>query len=219
MSLILDALRKSDMERSRQKAPDVAASGANPPGRTGKRWLWPVMALLLVNLVFLAYLVLKPSAQTDAAAPALTIAAAQPAADTTAKPDIPPTKADVRSLLDETIAEAASGRRDPAAQAAIRPDPAATPSLETSAVNEVTQTRRESLPSFAELASSGALTLAPLSLELHVYSDRQSGRFAFINGQKVVEGSRLNGGGRVSEITRFGVILEHDGQRFVLDRD
>lgn len=220
MSLILDALRKSDMERSRHKAPDVAAGGGGAAPRGGQRWLLPVIALLAINLAFLVFLLFRPATpaatQDDASNVTATPAAALPAAPIAATP--PAVKADVRSLLGETIREAAADRRNAppvsAAQRTAGADVAAPPGG-TAASDAV----RDTLPSFSELSASGELTLAPLNLELHVYSERPASRFAFINGQKVAEGDRLNGGGRVTEITRFGVILEHNGRRFALDRD
>ena len=219
MSLILDALRKSDMERSRHKAPDVAAGGGNAAPRSGQRWLLPVIALLAVNLAFLAFLLFRPTSPAPAQNGAAAVTTAAPAlatAPATSAP--PPAKADVRSLLGETIREAAAAREDAAQTSPAAP---ASNSLANApaGVSPESDVERGTLPSFSELSASGELALAPLRLELHVYSDRPASRFAFINGQKVVEGDRLNGGGKVAEITRFGVILEHNGRRFALDRD
>ena len=77
MSLILDALRKSDVERSRQQAPQVAANAAAGAPDRGRRWVPPVLALLLVNAALLGWLLLKPPAPPrDSGAPAARGAAA-----------------------------------------------------------------------------------------------------------------------------------------------
>ena len=60
MSLILDALRKSDVERSRQHAPQIAGAAAAATPRPERRWLLPVLGLLAVNAVLLAWVLLRP---------------------------------------------------------------------------------------------------------------------------------------------------------------
>ncbi len=225
MSLILDALKKSDMERSRHKAPDIAAAGGGAPQQNSPRWLWPVVVLLLLNGAFLTYLLLKPGASDDAPVALVStvqektmpLTIAQSPVSTVSAAATPPTqKADVRSLLDETIREAATQRERAAAA------PAASVSKQTTGPQTTAPAQfeaRESLPSFSDLRASGKISLEKMNLELHVYNDDPKARFAFINGQKTREGDRLNGGGRVVQITRFGVIVEHNGQRFELPRD
>ena len=66
MSLILDALRKSDVERSRQQAPQVAAtpSAVDEPAR-GRKILLPVMILLACNILLLLWVLFRPSAAPE----------------------------------------------------------------------------------------------------------------------------------------------------------
>ncbi|MEM9056730.1 MAG: hypothetical protein AAGD86_04595, partial [Pseudomonadota bacterium] len=134
MSLILDALRKSDVERSRQQAPQVASAAAatDEPEERERRWLVPVLALLGVNAVLLAWVLLRPQspapvepvAATEAVAPAT-----QPPVTTVAPPPVqqqpatvtpPPQKAEVRSLVEESSARNRfpSATRQPEARAA-----------------------------------------------------------------------------------------------------
>jgi len=56
MSFILDALRKSEHERQRHRAPDIAAVRIAQPGSSRNRWL-PLVALLFgINLSLLGVL-------------------------------------------------------------------------------------------------------------------------------------------------------------------
>ncbi len=60
--------------------------------------------------------------------------------------------------------------------------------------------------------------LPVLHLDIHVYANVPAERFVFINMQKLREGSRLNAGPLVREITSDGVVLEHNGAVFQLPR-
>ncbi|MEM7611019.1 MAG: general secretion pathway protein GspB [Pseudomonadota bacterium] len=224
MSLILDALRKSDVERSRQQAPQSVPSASSNDSTRPNRWLLPVLALLVLNAAFLGWLALKPAAQTQPVAQH-TQAAATTAVDSATRSGgqaqpidpTPTARPDVRSLLDETIREAAQTRAD-----SPPPERVAAPAAATSSPANTTVSSESSalaLPTYADLQSRGELTLGNLDLELHVYSEQADKRMAFIDGRKVTAGSTLDGGTEVIEITRFGVILQHNAQRFVLPRD
>ena len=77
----------------------------------------------------------------------------------------------------------------------------------------------DGLPSLAELQATGRVRVAPLHLDIHVFSYVPSERFVFINMNKYSEGDRLKEGPVVEEITPDGAILEHQGQRFLLPRN
>ncbi len=213
MSLILDALRKSDRERARQKAPQSVAAATSNGDAPAKRWLLPVIALLVLNAAFLMWLAFKPSQQDVTAQPARdverqTVVEVAPRQ----QPAIPDARADVSSLLDEAIRSAAAEREQAPTAAASAP-------ARTAAATPRASANDLALPTYTELKLNGSLTLDQLNLDLHVYSEQADARLAFINGQKVTAGTRLKGGGEVVEITEFGVILQHNGQRFVLPRD
>ena len=61
-----------------------------------------------------------------------------------------------------------------------------------------------------ELRLSGSLQLPELHLDIHVFADDPAERFVFINMSKYREKSRL---------TPDGVVLEHQGRRFLLPRE
>jgi general secretion pathway protein B len=73
------------------------------------------------------------------------------------------------------------------------------------------------LPTADEMSAGGGVP--ELRLELHVYSNRPTERFAFINSRKYREGDTLQEGPRVEEITPDGVVLDLRGRRFLLPRE
>ena len=246
MSLILDALRKSDVERSRQPAPQVAgaAAAAEEPEEPGRRWLVPVLALLGVNAVLLAWVLLRPQSP----APIESVAARAPAEPLTQThaaaanpPPIqqswvatapPPQKAEVRSLVEETSAlnRFQSATQQPEARAGdtLQTPAATTPAPSTAVpapeparteVAEAVEAAALDLPDASELVDGGIMSREALTLELHYYADAADRRLAFIGGQRVSDGDVLSGGGGVVEIVRNGVVLEHRGRRYFLRRN
>ncbi|MEM1440345.1 MAG: general secretion pathway protein GspB [Pseudomonadota bacterium] len=245
MSLILDALRKSDVERSRQQAPQVAgaAAAAEEPEEPGRRWLVPVLALLGVNAVLLAWVLLRPQSP----APVESVAArvpAEPLAQVQAAPAnpppiqqsrvaaAPPQKAEVRSLVEETSAlnRFRSATQQPEARASdmLQTPAATTPAPSTAApapepvrteVAEAVEAAALDLPDASELVDGGIMSREALTLELHYYADAADRRLAFIGGQRVSDGDVLSGGVGVVEIVRNGVVLEHRGRRYFLRRN
>jgi general secretion pathway protein B len=75
----------------------------------------------------------------------------------------------------------------------------------------------EQLPPVAVLDAGTRSSLPALRMSMHVYNDDASRRFATIDGQRVVEGSRL-GSATVVEIRRDGVVLDVNGQRVLLPK-
>jgi general secretion pathway protein B len=88
MSFILDALRKSEHERQRQTGPALVEVAVAAPKQKTNRWATAAIALLLVNLIAIAVLLLvKSQDDPTAAAPAAEAPAiASPAAPAGAAP-------------------------------------------------------------------------------------------------------------------------------------
>ena len=59
-------------------------------------------------------------------------------------------------------------------------------------------------------------TVAKLRLQMVVYSEVPSERLIFVNNQKYVEGSSIEGGLRVENINPDSAVLSHQGYRFVI---
>jgi general secretion pathway protein B len=69
-----------------------------------------------------------------------------------------------------------------------------------------------------ELLATGTV-LPQMTLELHVYSRTPAQRFVRINSASYREGDVLSEGPRVVSITQEGVILDYQGQEFLLSAD
>jgi hypothetical protein len=61
--------------------------------------------------------------------------------------------------------------------------------------------------------------LPQLRLDLHVYAAKPQDRFALINMHKLHEGDSLQNGVRLESITPDGVVMSHNGSKFLLPRD
>jgi general secretion pathway protein B len=210
MSFILDALRKSEHERERRALPGLVEAPLSRSSRPLLRWVVAgFAALLVVNLAVLGYVLWRPS---PVAASAPRAVAPEPAAAPAPRGVVP----DVRPLSSEANADDPGETLDlppvpmkseaPAAVAETMPAnarPAATPAA----------------PLLRQLPAAVAGALPPLNLDLHVYSPVAAQRFVIINGQRLREGGTLREGMQVEAITPTGVVLTHQGTRFMLSHD
>jgi general secretion pathway protein B len=226
MSFILDALRKSDAERQRGVAPTLADVRYAASRRQRNIWMPLLVLVLVVNIGFMAW---QWKAGRDQPPPASVEAptAPTPSAAPLAAPAVVP---EVRALARETAplaplappeVESDLPARGPAtveaavAAAAITPPPPppAEPPAKASRIIP-----DPALPTLDQLLGAGTLDLPALNLDLLVYNDSPSVRFAVINGRKYREGAQLSEGPAVEGITPEGVILASQGQRFMLNR-
>ena len=242
MSFILDALKKSEVERQRQAIPGLMDSRPLPPRAKFPLWAAALIALFVVNLLILAVVLTRhappatapasPGSPAAAAmAPAATIAAApspasSPAPPASTAPDhfspmdaAPPVYApEVPPTQDASPPGAArrSARAGSSSDAAIprHAAPGADPLLTGSSDPSDT----EVLPSINEIDLANQPALAGLHIDVHVYATQPSERFVYINMRKYREGSTLAEGPVLEHIRRDGVVLNYQGLRFVLPR-
>ena len=223
MSFILDALKKSETERQEQGSAEfvnVPTSGERREGPPA--WLWVLGALLLVNLVVLAGIMLRPatpvvqspSAATDSRVqqePAMIDEpASAPAEPDTGFADRLATARATELPRDEVGAQDVGGPSGPiAAQAA----------LTDSAARTASTTNTAALPTIHEVVANGLVNVGALHVDIHVFAEQPADRFVFINMAKYNEGSRLAEGPLVQEITVDGVVLSHNGTTFLVPRD
>jgi general secretion pathway protein B len=233
MSFILDALRKSESERHRGSAPSLSRIPEAVAARRVPRWAAGTIALLGVGVIGLAaalWLSARGSVPVPAAAgtgfeaPAPAPPAASPSGAALPSRGIPdsaavasddgPVDTDDGAVLalnhDRTASEGGriAPRDDRTASAASAPSPASAPAVEPAPA---------AVASYEAAAASDA-SLPALNLEFHAFADDPARRFVYINGEKYVEGSRLQAGPRVVRITADGVILEAAGQQLMLAR-
>jgi general secretion pathway protein B len=217
MSFILDALKKSEIERQRQTVPGLMEAGGG--ARRSRFPLWAVLlaVLLGVNMVVLLVLLTRhgTSAVPAAQPPAARVAAAAPApaADHFSPLGTPAGSAPV--FAPEIPVPPAAAQHTAPRAAPRRADPLLS-DAETKA--ETKEDNEEVLPSINEVNLTGAQALPELHLDVHVYATKPADRFVYINMRKYHEGNTLQEGPIVERIRRDGVVLNYRGLRFVLPR-
>ncbi|MBV9912977.1 MAG: general secretion pathway protein GspB [Sinobacteraceae bacterium] len=163
---------------------------------------------------------------TQAAAPAATTAPAsgQMSTATPAPTSAAPSGA-VGTQLPPGPATAATGApsaEDSGASEAANPDDY-TPAKEGGSSplfkGHVRRSTEGGYPLYQDAAVAPGANLPQLRLDLHVYAGRPEDRFALINMHRVHEGDALPEGVRVESINPEGVVLSHNGSKFLLPRD
>ena len=203
MSFILDALKKSENERQEQSSAEFSSvpSSSGNPGPA--RWLWMLGVLLIINFAVLIGILIKPSPTASA----IKLESAAAIVENTS------------NSFEEQVADAVDN------QATQAPPPVATETSSTALVAAKPVVKRTSntsvaiVPTIDELALEGSLQVAPMHLDIHVYSETPADRFVFINMNKHREGSKTAEGPVVREIRADGVVLEHQGRVFLLPRE
>jgi general secretion pathway protein B len=132
------------------------------------------------------------------------IEAAQPAAMPTAVPD----------RLVEPVAPPAAIEPDPAG---ALPTSVPAPEKPEAAMPAADPPPPPAVPLIWELPPGVRQSLPRLAIAMHVYAEDPQRRFVILNEQRLVEGEST-GGVSVREIRRDGVVLEAQGQRFLLPR-
>ncbi len=222
MSFILDALRKSEIERQRQNGPSMAEFPVARPDRRLPAALVVIGLLLAMNIAVVLYFMLRDTGGTTAsvAAPAAAPAAAPDAASRVAVPDAPPTAAAPGALESQALAADAALEPPavyyelPATEPPDAPDPTLLPAAGTPP--GITY---EDAPPGGDFASVAAATGLPeLTVDLHVFTADPAKRAVFINGRRYTQGARIAEGPLVEEITPEGAMLSYRGRRFLLPR-
>jgi general secretion pathway protein B len=205
MSFILDALKKSENERQEQSSAEFSSVPSSSGNRSPARWLWMLGILLLINFAVLIGILMKPS----------------------------PTASAIKLESDAAVVENSSGSFEEQVAVAVDNQSTQTPApstveTESSSVTPVpampvvkrtSNTSIAVIPTMDELTLGGSLQIAPMHLDIHVFSASPADRFVFINMNKHREGSKTAEGPVVREIRADGVVLEHQGRVFLLPRE
>jgi general secretion pathway protein B len=245
MSFILDALKKSELERQRQSVPGLVDSGVARPRPRLPKWAIALGLLLAVNLLVLLFVVIRgflasPHAQTTAAPPRSAVAAVGAADPAGAEPlrTVPPGVAAPTagsghfSPLDAAVYAPEVPLASPPPAAAGIPGPDLVKSVTGGGPVSIKAHRRdplltdedykanddELLPTINEVTLTGAQALPDLHLDVHVFATRPAERFVYVNMRKYHEGATLQEGPTIERIRRDGVILSYQGLRFLLPR-
>ncbi|HMT37436.1 MAG TPA: general secretion pathway protein GspB [Thermomonas sp.] len=218
MSLILEALRKSEAERRRGLAPDVAMELPPLPAartRATPVWTWPALAVAVFAVAAAGWWMLRGDRASEPSADVV------PAADTSEADAVPAPPVVVRrqapTPAPATSAPSASGPAPatptamPASGLGIVP-----PAARTAPAAPPPRPAPASAPAPASMAAGvpdlDATGLPPVKLTMHMWDESPARRFVILDGQRMAEGDR-SGGLSVVEIRRDGVVVERDGQR------
>ncbi|MGE4366126.1 general secretion pathway protein GspB [Thermomonas sp.] len=205
MSLILEALRKSEAERRRDRTPDLRlelppAPLSRAPTARPLPWLGAIALAVLALALWLALRERAPAAS----APPTSAPAARPAAET------PRLAAPLPQVVAHPASTAATATTAPAApaapSAAARPLPPSPAAVAPPPPAPAPTPASDAIP---DIASTG---LPPVKLSMHVWDADPARRFVILDGQRMGEGDR-NGSLTVVAIDRKGVVVERDGQR------
>ncbi len=216
MSFILDALRKSEIERQRQSGPSIAEL---PVAREDRRLpvaLLAIGVLLAVNVGVLVFFLMRDADAPPPAPDAATVATAPPAAVAMQPAPVAPAASDDPTASDRLTASPAPQPMDPATQAPEAPDPTLLPDPPAAATpGRVTYA---TAPPPTELPGALDVGLPELTVDLHIYTDDPARRAVFINGRRYTQGATIAEGPLLEEITRDGAVLSYRGRRFQLPR-
>jgi general secretion pathway protein B len=220
MSLILDALKKSEAERQRGQVPNllspVPASASHPQAQRYSRLPWLILIVALIAMLVFSYF--YANRRVDSSTNVIAAATNEPSAQTppvrplsepanTTAPPAPPKAV----LVEKPIA----AHTETMPTEPIIPAKAAEPS-QSESVATATEAKPR-IASLSELSTEQRQQLPTLKLSMHVYSSEASKRFAIIDGQRVNEGSVL-GSVVIEQIRQDGVVLSVQGQSYLLPR-
>lgn len=224
MSSILDALKKSERQRSlgrdliyRNASPDAA------PRLTGFA-VAVLTTLLILALAIGAMLYSLREPQSPLAnAPIETLAPpadsktsnAQGSSDTTVA-SIPAAPADAARTEESTILS--GSQTAPVLPKPVSPKPAKSADAPRNPAPALPVQGTGDIPWLSSLPQAFRNSLPPLAVNIHVYSPDRTQRILYINNRPVQQGGRVEGGAVVEEIVHDGVVLQYRGQRFKLPR-
>jgi general secretion pathway protein B len=242
MSLILDALRKSEAERRRGEAPGLHAPPPPVPGASRQPWRqWPIVAGGALVLLAVAILLWPRAPNAPDAPPPLAAGEAtgeaRAGAPVAAAPTPGPARATTtpdagvvsaaapRPAATDTAAVASPPPALPTAPAAVAPPPTRDEPIASVAAPVASDpppppsaaSTEEALPTLAVLAPGERAALPALKLSMHVWNEEPARRFAIVDGQRLTEGASI-GGAVVARIRRDGVELDVNGRRLLLPR-
>lgn len=259
MSLILEALQKSEHERNLGRVPGLDNAVLMESHTAARRWKVAALGILVLNAVAAAgyFLIERGKISGDAtrammpmdsqpasAAAAVPIGAVPSAA--LSAPEVPtaeppsvaaaPRLEDidaVRRYEQTRLPRAVPARQDKTVTAVVPSREESPPSdfaaasandadgdVPESAGNPIAQApsppAEDQLPDIVEIKDTFSPPLAPLRLDVHVFSPQADQRFVFINMNKYHEGDEIKEGPRVATIETQGVVLDYQGQQFRL---
>ncbi|HET7369228.1 MAG TPA: general secretion pathway protein GspB [Gammaproteobacteria bacterium] len=204
MSLLLDALKRSEQERQ-QTLKDRLGQAGPAPGVARKRapWVLAIVMLLSINAA-LVIVWLRP--------------VPSPATVVHAVPSAPLPQPDVRSLATEAALAAPIAVDKPAVTAEPAKESPSSSPFPPAAAKGSERVDADEAPALDTLPEPVRQGLPALHMQIHVYADNPADRFVMINMHRYVEGDTLAAGPKVIRIRPDGVVLRYRGRSFLLPR-
>ncbi len=214
MSLILEALRKSEADRRRGETPNVHVE-LSPSPATRRHpvpaWAWWMIAAVMGAAGWWLHERTSHSTPHVVAVAATTPVAVQGKSETGSLPPVrhltpPPVQAAEPIATANPIAAVAPPHHD-------LPMVASTPTAV--AIAPLTPAGRENrnVMRLSDLSTEERRGLPPLKLSMHMWNDDPTQRFVILDGNRLHEGDRI-GEAIVTTITTDGVILDLNGRHF-----
>ncbi|NTV94716.1 MAG: general secretion pathway protein GspB [Thiobacillus sp.] len=219
MSYILDALRKSELQRNQVAAPSrplelPLASAPASPRPAYRLWLPAAVALMAIASFWLWPEGAKVAPPIPALpgnsvpVPASTGAESAPAPDAAAPSAMPAQEAKTRHAVapvnqDETIKLA-----PPAVAAPARAAEATTPTVDRNLVEQAAPAA-----TLADLPPEVRQAIPAMTIAMHSYSDKAAERMVMVNGKILHEGDELTPGLRLDRVTAEGLVFAYRGYR------
>ena len=229
MSLILDALKKSEQERGHGNVPDVQTVHSSSLNyRNDKKALWPYILIfaVMLNLLAIGYFIINKENPAEMPQPVTESANSIQANTVSQNPPAAPA-----SMVDESIqlqaskpspVSTATTAEQSAREAAQEKDTAtkATPAVsKTMTERPEPQTAAaaydsEDIIDFQELPESIKQQIPTITISAHVYSSNPLQRSIVINNNFMEEGEYILDDLVLHEITRDGAIFNYHGTLF-----
>ncbi|HEY3858823.1 MAG TPA: general secretion pathway protein GspB [Gammaproteobacteria bacterium] len=213
MSLILDALRKSERTRQQSLTGQLGvAETPSGPGRLPVPWVTLIGILLVVNGLLLFFFWPRTPA------PVVAVAAPTPAAPVAAyHPSVRPLSAEAGNDDDATAtAPAQPELAVPSAAVIGAGSPDAVASLPAQSAPQVSAADTSSLTTFDALPADLRSALPTLHMDVHGYVGNAKDRFVVINLKQYHIGDVLDEGPTLKDIVPQGAVLEFRGTTFLL---
>ena len=213
MSLILEALRKSEAERRRGEVPSVYSD--LPPAARAMRPRVPATASWIAASVVMVAIVIGAGVMYRQATPRV-VATHMPVArhrTTRALPPVPhltPAPVVVAPKIAKTPSPASVQQQVTATPVANRPIALPPPSPPPAAAAP-----RDDAMRLSDLDPEQRKALPPLKLSMHMWNDDPAQRFVILDGNRLREGDRI-GDAVVTAITVDGVVLDWNGRKLKL---
>lgn len=205
MSYILDALKKSERERSLGHVPTLNTVYSDPQRAAKRRWFWLVLALLILltlvaAAIYGAMFWGQNRAFWSAGEQSQTPAAEAPPSTVNTK------KLESKSVTTPAVAIVGTPRAKIGAPGAARPP------VSRSAAAVQTST---SYPTIDDLDDGTRQRLSDIVINAISYSKQPSRRFVMINQKIYRQGQSVNGQISVVEIRPQGAVLRFQGREFL----